>query len=242
MVKICVFVVILQSNKFYFVIRTEMKTKILLLALILFGSAGNTILIYCQNQNPSLSTNPVAENSFLKRINVGGNLGFQVGSITGITISPEARIRTVDELYVGLRFIYQYYNYKNYFYDLYNQKYLSYGSNVLGGGVYARYYLRSLFDTFLGNLFAHAEYEYMTYSRPYTQCDPSEGTITDPYLFYYKPGKQIIEINSFFVGGGYSQPVSNRVYMDFLILFNLNDSYNSPYTNPVFRLGVGVGL
>jgi hypothetical protein len=56
------------------------------------------------------------------------------------------------------------------------------------------------------------------------------------------PGRSIVEVNSFFVGGGYRQPVSNRVAIDFLLLFNLNDSYNSPYSNPIFRLGVGVGL
>jgi hypothetical protein len=56
------------------------------------------------------------------------------------------------------------------------------------------------------------------------------------------PGSQMIELNSIFVGGGYRQPVSNRVAIDLLILFNLNDSYNSPYSNPIFRLGVGVGL
>jgi hypothetical protein len=55
-------------------------------------------------------------------------------------------------------------------------------------------------------------------------------------------GKEKVEINSLFVGGGYRQPISNRVAMDLLILFNLNDSYNSPYSNPIFRLGVGVGL
>jgi hypothetical protein len=68
------------------------------------------------------------------------------------------------------------------------------------------------------------------------------GYIQGADNLYYIPGKDIVEFNSIFVGGGYRQPIGNRVSMDLLILFNLNDSYNSPYSNPIFRLGVGVGL
>lgn len=205
-----------------------------LLALItLSASAQDTI--------PSLSAKPRNPDNFWRRVSVGGNLGFQFGSVTGITVSPEVAIRTVDHLYVGLRFIYQYYNYKNYFWDSDANTYLSYESSVIGGGTYLRYYLASLFPgSFAGNLFAHVEYEYQTYSRPYS-VNPI-GHIYDPYGNPYVPGREVVEVNSIFVGGGYRQPVSGRVFMDFLLLFNLNDTYNSPYSNPIFRLGVGVGM
>jgi hypothetical protein len=157
-------------------------------------------------------------------------------------VAPEVAIRTVDNLYVGFRFLYQYYNYKNYYWDRSTNSYLSYKSNVYGGGVFLRYYLNSLFDNFLGNLFAHVEYEYQYYTRPYTYSAMGNGNILDPYGNTYVRGNEAIEINSFFVGGGYRQPVANRVSLDFLVLFNLNDSYNSPYSNPIFRIGVGVGL
>jgi hypothetical protein len=200
--------------------------------LFLSASAQDTI--------PSLSSRPHKPDNFWRRVSVGGNLGFQIGSVTGITISPEVRIRTIDQLTVGLRFIYQYYYYKSYFYDTESNEYLPYKSSVYGGGVFLRYYLSSLFDGFAGNIFAHVEYEYLSFVQPYRMVP--NGKILDPSGNRYERGNSTIEINSFFVGGGYRQPISNRVSMDLLILFNLNDSYNSPYTNPIFRLGVGVGL
>jgi hypothetical protein len=106
--------------------------------------------------------------------------------------------------------------------------------------VFARYYLRSLFDNALGNIFAHAEYEYLYYTRPYTQ-DPN-GPIYDPYGYTYRRGTDILEINSLFVGVGYEQPFSERAFMDIMVLYNINDTYMSPYSNPVFRLGFGFRL
>jgi len=195
---------------------------------------------YSQDTIPSLSAKPKKPDNFLRRISVGGNIGFQFGSVTGITISPEARIRAIDQLYIGVGFIYQYLRYKNYYWDDLNQEFIDFQSNVFGGRIYARYYLRSLFNNALGNIFAHVEYEYLYYSVPFS-ADPN-GRIFDPYNNPLSPGRTSIEVNSFFVGAGYSQPVGGRAFIDFLILFNLNDSYNSPYTNPIFRLGVGVGL
>jgi hypothetical protein len=84
------------------------------------------------------------------------------------------------------------------------------------------------------------EYEYQYYTRPY-RFSPG-GYIFDPYGNPYIPGKEGVDINSFFVGGGYHQPIGNKAFMDFLLLFNLNESYDSPYSNPIFRLGFGVGL
>jgi len=193
-----------------------------------------------QDSIPSLSSAPRKPDSFWRRVTVGGNLGVQFGSVTGVTVSPEVSLRTVDNLYLGLRFLYQYYNYKNYYWNDDTKEYMRYESSIYGGGIYLRYYLNSLFDNFLGNLFAHVEYEYQYYTRPFINANG--GHIYDPYGNSYIQGKQVVEVNSVFVGGGYRQPVANRVSMDFLILFNLNDSYNSPYSNPIFRLGVGVGL
>jgi hypothetical protein len=189
----------------------------------------------------SLSSVPENHNNFWRRVSVGGNLGFQVGSVTGITVSPDIGIRIVDQLYLGLRLTYQYYSYKNYYYDYTSGDYISFQSNVFGGGIYARYVLSSLFDGFLGNLFTHAEYEYLAYLSPYAQTS-QKTNIVDPYGFYYVKGQETVEFNSIFLGGGYRQPIGNKVSMDIMILFNINDTYNSPYSNPIFRIGVGVGL
>lgn len=211
--------------------------KIPVILMLLFLAANDAM---SQDTIPSLSAKPRRPDTFWRRVSIGGNLGFQFGSVTGITISPEISIRTIDNLYVGFRMIYQYYNYKDYFWDNDAKQYLGYESSVYGGGIYLRYYLASIFDGFLANIFAHVEYEYQTYTRPYT--NNMYGHIYDPYGNTFVPGHSVVEINSIFVGGGYRQPIGSRVAMDFLLLFNLNDSYNSPYSNPIFRLGVGVGL
>lgn len=210
-----------------------------------------TILLLCfaltsvsaQDTIPSLSANPKNPNSFWRRISVGGQLGFQFGTVTGIVVAPDIKIRTIDQLYAGVRLMYQYYYYRNYFTNTKTDEHYSYSSNVFGAGFYLRYYLRSLFSNFFGNFFAHAEYEYLFYTLPYVRCDyNSGGYIYGSNGYYYIPGKEYIDINSIFLGGGYSQPLGGRVFFEFMVLFNINDSYNSPYTNPVIRIGVGVGL
>ena len=182
------------------------------------------------------------KDNFWKRVSVGGYVSFQVGTVTGIVVSPEASVRLVDQLHVGLGLTYQYYWYKNYYLDTKTNppEYLNYSASVYGGRIFLRYYLRNLFDNFLGNIFAHTEYEYLYYVRPY-KYDP-RGDIIDPYQNHFSRGKDAVEINSIFVGGGYAQPIAGRAYLDIMILFNLNDTYNSPYSNPVFRIGFGVGL
>lgn len=179
--------------------------------------------------------------SFWRRVSVGGYVGFQFGTITGFNIAPEVRIRTVDQLYVGVGFIYQYFRVSDYFIDTASWEYVSYTSNTFGGRIYLRYYMGSLFDNWLSNLFVHTEYEYLHYIIPF-EYDP-KGRFIDVYTgMPYSKGREVIEIHSVFLGGGYRQFISNRAFFDFLILFNLNDSPYSPYSNPVFRLGVGVGL
>ncbi|MEI6684428.1 MAG: hypothetical protein WCO44_17515 [Bacteroidota bacterium] len=195
---------------------------------------------YAQDSLPSLRSKPRNPDNFWKRVTVGGNLGLQFGSVTGITIAPEARVRTVDQLYVGVRFTYQYIHYKNYLYDPTTRDYLSFQSNVFGGSLYLRYYLSGLFENSLRNVFAHVEYEYLVYEWPYIQ--DVNGSILGAGNTYYSKGNEVIRFNSFFIGGGYRQPVSSHFSMEFLLLFNINDTYNSPYTNPIFRLGVGYGF
>jgi hypothetical protein len=178
--------------------------------------------------------------NFWNRVSVGGNLGLQFGTVTAIDVSPEIMIRVVDQLHFGVGFSYDYLQTKDYFWDDTNQKWLDFKANVYGGRFFARYYLRSLFDNFLGNFFAHAEYEYLYYTRPFVP-DPN-GTIIDPYGYTYSKGTDVMVINSLFVGVGYEQPISKKAFIDLLILYNLNETYDSPYSNPIFRLGFGFRL
>ena len=115
----------------------------------------------CGFPDPAPSPDAVPQESttakkheFWHRISVGGNLGFQVGSITGIVLSPEAKIRVVDQLHLGVGFNYMYIKYKDYYYDLQTKEYLDFKSNVYGGRFFVRYYLASLFDNALENYYS----------------------------------------------------------------------------------------
>ena len=78
------------------------------------------------------------------------------------------------------------------------------------------------------NLFATAEYEYLRYE------------------WYPSPGYSVNDsFSSFFVGGGYAQPMGGSASFLFSALYNLSysDSEPSPYGSPwVVRAGIGVGF
>lgn len=100
--------------------------------------------------------------------------------------------------------------YKYYSYVPYNGSRLS--SNVFGGGVFTRYYL-------IDQLFAHAEYEFLHYRS-------LNGTTM-----------QYNDFKSLLVGGGYMERIGSNSYFTISVLWNLNDTYNSIYNNPVIRFG-----
>jgi len=89
--------------------------------------------------------NPPKQN-FLDKVYFGGNFGLQFGTVTFIDISPLAGYRFTEKFSAGLGVTYQYYHYKDRFYDL--------ETNVYGGRIFGRY----LFTEYL---FGHAEYEFL---------------------------------------------------------------------------------
>lgn len=107
-------------------------------------------------------------------------------------------------------------SYKYYGYkDYYGYKV---NSNVFGGSVFARYYI-------IPSIFAHSEFETLYFNTKVTGYE-----------------KSLQQINSFFVGGGYNQVIGNNSGMYLMVLWNLNDTQDSPYSNPVIRLGFSFGL
>ena len=106
-------------------------------------------------------------------------------------------------------------------YKYYSYNYTGYGkvnTNVFGGSIFSRYFI-------FENIFAHVEYETLAYNTK----EPNQPTYMQQY-------------NSFFVGGGYNQRIGGNSAMFILVLWNLNDTQYSPYSNPVIRVGFSVGL
>lgn len=154
-----------------------------------------------------------------KKVYVGGGLDFGISSYSTILgIAPIVGYRLSPSFDVGLRAVYSYYRY--------NDSYIKYSTSNYGAGFFARYYLY-----FFSDLYLHAEYEALNYEQVYLNTALLEVD-----------HKERIWSSSFFVGGGYRQWIGQHAFVGITVLWNLLDDINSPYTNPIFRIGVGVGL
>lgn len=100
--------------------------------------------------------------------------------------------------------------------------------------IYSKYYGKSFNDygaslfarhRFLNFLFAHVEYEVLSVEYINLNYENERRTI-----------------NSLFVGGGLFQSMGGRGFATIAILYNLLETQYSPYSNPVIRIGFGVGL
>lgn len=147
----------------------------------------------------------------------GGDFGLGISSNgSNITISPQVGYRITPAWEFGTRLTYNYYSFR--------QDRIKFNTNNFGGGLYTIYQL-------FAGLFAQAENEILSYERVY--YDPLTFNITQ---------KERITVHSIFVGGGYRQYFSSRGFASITVLYNLNETVDSPYSNPLFRIGFGFGL
>lgn len=106
----------------------------------------------------------------------------------------------------------------NYHYYSYRDDAFRFDSHNYGGGPYTNYVVYR-------GIFAHAEYEALSYERLFLSGERDRDWV-----------------HSIFIGGGLRQYFSPRSFASFLILYNLNETFDSPYANPTFRVGFGFGL
>jgi hypothetical protein len=137
----------------------------------------------------------------------GGGLGLQFGSVTAIDISPMVGYKPFNNWFIGIKGNYQYYNN-----SVYHES-----TQIYGG---------SIFSTYIPfeNIALYAEYEALSMETAY--FDPS----------YTQTYNKRFWVKSPLVGGGFVQPLGERSKLLILILWDLNNSYYSPYSNPIIRL------
>ena len=144
---------------------------------------------------------------------VGGMIGGIFSNNGGsFEISPLIGYKITPDVHIGSRITYIYSSY-------------DYGGTT--GNRSLNHYGVSLFGRyrFLKMLFVHAEYEVLSVEYPYDQNTNERRTI-----------------NSLFIGGGLYQSMGGRGFATIAILYNLLETKNSPYSNPVIRIGFGIGL
>lgn len=151
---------------------------------------------------------------FWDNVYTGGGLGASFGDATVINASPILGYNITKRLSAGIGITYTYYR---------NNK-LDYQTNIYGGSVFSRFLI-------LENLFAHAEYEMLSFESEVV--DPSGSFITT----------KRINVPSLFVGGGYRQPIVGNTAINLMVLYNLLYTPISPYPQPyVIRMSVDIGF
>ncbi|MFA6925307.1 MAG: hypothetical protein WC223_13760 [Bacteroidales bacterium] len=179
------------------------------------------LLVLLYHYSSSQETRQQYKNDYVQdtnRINrsnrfvTGGNIGVQVGSYTFVDISPTLGYKVTEKFIPGISISYKYLRYA----DMQNE----FETNIYGGSIFFRYLI-------LENVFAHVEYELLNFDRQ----------LFDPY----KPPRRI-NIENLLVGGGYRQEISNNFYTNLLVLWNLNETYYTFYTNPIIRVSFDIGF
>lgn len=158
-----------------------------------------------------------------ERLFFGGNFGLQFGTVTNIEISPLAGIYLTPRLAVGPGIRYEYFK-SNY------PGYVPYETHIYGGTVFARYMAIKDLSEAIGlglnfGLFGHAEYEILSLESKYFKI----GAPPDA------DGR--FNLHSVLIGGGIFQPIGRRGGFLIMVLWNLNETASSPYSNPIFRIG-----
>ncbi len=152
-----------------------------------------------------------------KRFYIGGGLGFGISSYsTNLMIAPVVGYRLSPSVDVGTRITYNYYRY--------NDDFIKYSTNNYGVGFFARYYL-----FFFNDLFIHGEYEALNYEQVFLD-------------YNNQTSKERVWVSGLFLGGGYRQWIGSNAFVGFEVLWNVLDNINSPYSNTIIRIGVGVGI
>ncbi|MFC2115728.1 hypothetical protein ACFLTU_04595 [Bacteroidota bacterium] len=161
--------------------------------------------------------------SFKERIFFGGNFGLTFGNTTSIIVSPLAGYQVTPRLSSGFGIRYEFYK-SNY------PGYIPFDTHIYGGSVFSRYMVIKNLSEAIGigglnsGLFLHGEYEILS--------------LESKYFDYVNPNPDgRFSLHSFLVGGGLFQPIGQRAGILITVLWNLNESYNSIYSNPIIRIG-----
>ena len=159
------------------------------------------------------SVHDVSDKSVRERIFFGGFVGAQFGTFTAVNVNAQVGYRVTSRISAGIGGTYQYEN------DRWLGQSIS--SHVYGGSLFGRFRV-------ISHAFLHAEYEWLRFQSRVAGIDPGD--------------RPRISEQNMLLGAGYGLPLSNRVRLNILLLYNLNENSQVYYDNPFFRVGVDIGL
>ncbi|MBN2612331.1 MAG: hypothetical protein JXB00_12290 [Bacteroidales bacterium] len=186
--------------------------KVLKFGILVLLAITVSTLSYSQETEPM---------KFRDRIYFGGDFSLQFGTMTFIELSPIIGYYITPRLSSGVGVIYQFYREKVVLLDT------VFKAHNYGGRFFAKYLLVDNIGKYIpiqinGGLTGYCEYEFLNMDGGFSR--------------YLNPGR--FWLNNFYLGGGMEFPIGRRSKMNFLVLWNLNDTGESPYSNPAVRIGV----
>jgi hypothetical protein len=143
------------------------------------------------------------------------------GSSTYIEVAPLLGYHVNDRLVVGAGPHYIYQSWKA------SPGFPSIQTHVWGIKTFARFALITNAERYLpinlfNDLFFHVEYEAMNLENGVY------GVVGEEERYFN---------NLLLVGGGFNQRIGMYNSVSFMVLWNINETYTSPYSNPIFRIG-----
>jgi hypothetical protein len=163
----------------------------------------------------SFSQQQQSKTPFWDKVYFGGNFGLNFGTnFTEVEVSPLMGYKLTDQLSVGIGGTYIYFKEKIPQYNF------SYETSIYGGNVFARYF-------FVENLFIYVETGALNLDVP------------QPFYPYTLHREWVQNLP---IGGGYRSPIGENSSFMIMILYDIIDDPNSPYQNPIFRVGFGIGI
>lgn len=100
-------------------------------------------------------------------------------------------------------------------YQYFNRRFDDLSTSIYGPRIFTNYML-------IGDFFAHLEYEALS---------------LESALFFYPGDSERFWVESYLVGGGYRMRVNDKSSVNIMLLYNLNETIYTPYSNPVIRIG-----
>ncbi len=125
--------------------------------------------------------------------------------------------KVTDKFAPGITLTYIYEKYKDP-----SNYYPTYSTSVYGASAFMRYYI-------IPNAFAHVEYRVLNLDVP------DESNIN--YVTYRRAN-----VTGIYIGGGYREPIGKRSSFNILLLYDIVQDPNSPYQNPIIKVGFGIGI
>ena len=158
----------------------------------------------------------------------GGSLWLGFGSYTFVDVNIVFGSQLTERVSLGLSGKYQYFNDKRSISG-------NFETSVYGGSVFSQIAVikdfRNLFKVKGHNgIIAHLEYEFLNTKYNYIYFNDTD-TNKDRYW-----------LHNILLGGGYFQQMSKKAKSYIIILWNVNQTPDNPYTYPQIRIGFNVAI